>query len=116
MNSATFSSLANQRWLGVRLDVIGFSITLVTTMLCVTRQFHISPSSVGVVISSLLSIMPMMSLIVREMATTENNLNAVERVHEYAYDIKQEAPFHITETAPPQLGLSVEISNSTMFL
>lgn len=101
MNSATFSSLANQRWLGVRLDVIGFSITLVTTMLCVTRQFHISPSSVGVVISSLLSIMPMMSLIVREMATTENNLNAVERVHEYAYDIKQEAPFHITETAPP---------------
>lgn len=102
MNSATFLSLANQRWLASRLDVVGFCLCVIVTILCVTHQFQINPSSVGLVISSLLSVIPLMSMIVREMATTENNMNAVERLHEYAYKIPQEAAFHITETAPPK--------------
>lgn len=117
MNSATFLSLANQRWLAVRLDVVGFCLTIIVTLLCVTHQFHINPSSVGVVVSSLLSIMPMMSLIVREMATTENNMNAVERIHEYAYDIDQEAAFYIPEASPrpswPERG-AIKFSDVSM--
>lgn len=102
MNSAYYLTLVNQRWLAVRLDSVGFGITIVVTMLCVTHQFNVNPSSVGLVVSSLLQIAGMMTLVVREMATVENNMNAVERIHEYAEKLETEAPFHIPETAPPE--------------
>lgn len=94
MNGANYATLANQRWLAVRLDIIAFSMTLITTLLCVTGVFDISPSDVGVVVSGMLSIMPMISLIIREMATTENSMNSVERIHHYAYNVEQEGQFH----------------------
>lgn len=101
MNAAYYLTMANQRWLSVRLDLVGCSTTIIVTLLCVTHQFDINASSVGLVVSSLLQIVPMISLIVREMATVENGMNAVERLHHYAYKLPQEANFHITETAPP---------------
>lgn len=101
MNAAYYLTLVNQRWLSIRLDAVGTCIAIVVTILCVTHQFKISPSSVGLVISSLLQIIGMMSLVVREMATVENNMNAVERLHHYAEKLELEAPFHIPETAPP---------------
>lgn len=100
MNSAYYLTLTNQRWLSVRLDLIGCATTIIVTILCVTHQFNINPSSVGLVVSSMLQVIPMISLIVREMATVENNMNAVERIHHYAYNLSQEARFHIPETAP----------------
>lgn len=101
MNSAYFFNLASQRWLTVRLDGIGFISTIITTLLCVTKQFNINPSSVGLIVSGILQIMPMMSMIVREMALAENNMNAVERLHHYAYNLPQEAQYDKPETAPP---------------
>lgn len=100
MNSAYFLTLVNQRWLAVRLDALGTCLTIIVTILCVTHQFKINSSSVGLVISSLLQIASMMTLVVREMATVENNMNAVERLHHYAENLEQEAQFHIAETAP----------------
>lgn len=101
MNSAYFLTLVNQRWLALRLDAVGTCITIIVTILCVTHQFKISPSSVGLIVSSLLQVVAMMSLVVREMATCENNMNAVERLHHYAENLEQEASFHIEATAPP---------------
>lgn len=101
MNAAYFLTLVNQRWLSVRLDGVGACITIVVTILCVTHQFSISPSSVGLVISSLLQIVSFMSLVVRNMATVENNMNAVERIYHYADKLETEAEFYIPETAPP---------------
>lgn len=103
MNSAYFLTLVNQRWLALRLDAVGTCITIIVTILCVTHQFKISPSSVGLIVSSLLQVVAMMSLVVREMATCENNMNAVERLHHYAENLEQEAAFHNEATAPPPL-------------
>ncbi|KAF5096830.1 hypothetical protein D0Z00_002631 [Geotrichum galactomycetum] len=100
MNSAYFLTLVNQRWLSIRLDGVGACLTIVVTMLCVTKQFKISASSVGLVVSSMLQIVAMMGLVVREMASVENNMNAVERIYQYAEELESEAPFHLPDTAP----------------
>lgn len=101
MNASYLLTLVNQRWLAIRLDMIGTALMIVVTILCVTHQFHVSPSSVGLIVSSLLSVVTVTSAIVREIATVENEMNSVERIHHYAKNLDQEAPFHIAATAPP---------------
>jgi ABC-type multidrug transport system fused ATPase/permease subunit len=101
MNSAYFLTLVNQHWLAMRLDMIGCAILIFVTILCATRTFHISPSAVGLIISYLLQIVGMMTFLVRELATVENNMNAVERIHHYGMKLDQEAAYNIPETAPP---------------
>ncbi|ODQ63098.1 hypothetical protein NADFUDRAFT_72210 [Nadsonia fulvescens var. elongata DSM 6958] len=101
MNSAYFMTISNQRWLSLRLDFCASCLTLVLSLLCVTRTFHINPSSVGLIISYMLQITGMLSLMVRNMAQVENNMNSVERVHYYASKVEPEAPYRIPETAPP---------------
>lgn len=101
MNAAYLLTLVNQRWLAIRLDMIGTALMIVVTVLCVTHQFRVSPSTVGLIVSSLLSVVSITSTIVREFATVENEMNSVERIHHYAKNLDQEAPFHIAATAPP---------------
>ncbi len=55
MDSAYYLTFANQRWLGVRLDLIGVVFMFVTGMLVVTNRFSISPSISGLVSSSQLA-------------------------------------------------------------
>lgn len=74
---------------------------LIVTLFCVTHQFKINPSAVGLVVSSLLVVVPMISLIVREMAAVESVMHCAERIYEYMYNIPQEAPTHIPVEAPP---------------
>lgn len=117
MNSAYYLTLANQRWLTLRLDVVAAGLTIVATMLCVTGQFKINPSSVGLVVSYLLMIVNSLSMIVRQMAIVENDMNASERVYHYAYNLESEAPFHIEGTKPreswPERG-ALEFKDMTM--
>ncbi|AOW04564.1 Plasma membrane ATP-binding cassette (ABC) transporter, putative [Yarrowia lipolytica] len=101
MNAAYFLTIANQRWLAFRVDLVGFSLCFVIAMLSVTGQFSISPSAAGLVLSYILQIVGMMTLMVRESAQVENNMNTVERVFQYSYDVPSEAPSHIPDTAPP---------------
>lgn len=100
MNAAYFLTIANQRWLAFRVDLVGFSLCFVIAMLSVTGQFSISPSAAGLVLSYILQIVGMMTLMVRESAQVENNMNTVERVFQYSYDVPSEAPSHIADTAP----------------
>jgi ATP-binding cassette subfamily C (CFTR/MRP) protein 1 len=117
MNSPYYLTIANQRWLALRLDYVGAGLTLVVTMLCVTGQFNISASSAGLVLSTLLQVVNMMSLIVRQMASVENDMNSVERLLHYAEDLPTEASFHIESTRPapswPEAG-AIEFKNMTM--
>ena len=92
MDSAYYLTFANQRWLGVRLDIIGVVFLLVTGMLVVTNQFSVSPSISGLVLSYLVSITQTLLLAVRQVADAQNNMNAVERVHYYTTSVEEEAP------------------------
>lgn len=108
MNSAYFLTFANQRWLSVRLDLIGNLLVFVVGILVVTSRFSINPSTGGLVLSYILSIVQMIQFTVRQLAEVENNMNSTERIHYYGTMIDEEAPSHLPdrELSPgwPQQG------------
>jgi ATP-binding cassette subfamily C (CFTR/MRP) protein 1 len=97
MNSAYFLTFANQRWLSVRLDVIGNCLVFTTGILVVTSRFSINPSVGGLVLSYILSIVQMIQFTVRQLAEVENNMNATERIHYYATQLEEEAPLKLKD-------------------
>ncbi|KAL3706469.1 ATP-binding cassette transporter yor1, partial [Talaromyces marneffei ATCC 18224] len=94
MDSAYFLTFANQRWLAVRLDVLGVILVFVTEILVVTSRFNVSPSISGLVLSYLLSSVQLLQFTVRQAADVDNNMNSVERIDYYGRQIEQEAPAH----------------------
>ena len=106
MNSAYYLTFANQRWLSVRLDVIGNLLVFVTGILVVTSRFNVSPSIAGLVLSYILSIVQMIQFTVRQLAEMENAMNATERIHYYGTHLDEEPPLHIAQIPDewPQKG------------
>lgn len=101
MNAAYFLTIVNQSWLSLRLDLVSTGILIFVTMLCVTHKLNISPSVAGLLVSYLLQVVGLLTFLVRELATVENNMNSVERLYHYATKLEQESAYHIPETAPP---------------
>src|SRR5438045_126642 len=94
MDSAYFLTFANQRWLSTRLDAIGNLLVFTTGILVVTSRFDVNPSTAGLVLSYILSIVQMIQFTVRQLAEVENNMNATERIHYYGTQLEQEPPLH----------------------
>lgn len=101
MNEAYFLSIANQRWLCLHLDIMAAIFALIICMLCITEQFNISASSTGLLLNYVIQIVGLLSLTVRAMTQCENEMNSVERLHQYAFHMPQEAAYHKNETQPP---------------
>jgi ABC-type multidrug transport system fused ATPase/permease subunit len=99
MDSAYFLTFANQRWLAVRLDVLGVVLVFVTEILVVTSRFNVSPSISGLVLSYLLSSVQLLQFTVRQAADVDNNMNSVERIDYYGRQVEQEAPAHTIPVA-----------------
>lgn len=99
-NEAYYVSIANQRWLGVHLDVIATLFSLIIALLSVNRVFNISAASVGLLLSYVLEIAGQLSMVLRIYTQLENEMNSVERLHSYATYLPQEAPAIITENRP----------------
>lgn len=117
MNEAYYMVNAVQRWLALQLNGLSFLFILLITLLCVGRVFNISPASTGLIISYILVLPNMLTMIVQSYTQLENEMNSVERMCEFAFEIPQEAPYHITETAPPQSwphSGKVEFNNVSM--
>ncbi|KAM9904329.1 hypothetical protein OXX79_002817 [Metschnikowia pulcherrima] len=91
MNEASFLSIATQRWLCVHLDTIAALFALLICSLCVTNAFHISASSTGLLLNYVIQIVGLLSLTVRAMTQVETEMNSVERLHSYAFNLPQEA-------------------------
>lgn len=100
MDSAYFLTFANQRWLAVRLDVLGVVLVFVTEILVVTSRFNVSPSISGLVLSYLLASVQMLQFTVRQAADVDNNMNSVERIDYYGRQVEQEAPSHTFDVDP----------------
>lgn len=99
-DGAYFLTFANQRWLSLRLDGIGLLMIFILSMLVVTSRFTVNPSTGGVVLSYMLSIMGSFQFAVRQMAEVENNMNSAERVHYYGTQLEEEAPEHVGDVPP----------------
>ncbi|SMR55073.1 unnamed protein product [Zymoseptoria tritici ST99CH_1E4] len=100
MDGAYFLTFANQRWLSTRLDALGNILVFIVGILVVTSRFSISPSTAGLVLSYILSIVQMIQFTVRQLAEVENNMNSTERIHYYGTELEEEAP--LTLNSPPQ--------------
>jgi ABC-type multidrug transport system fused ATPase/permease subunit len=92
MDGAYFLTFANQRWLSVRLDALGNLLVFTCGILVVTARFSIDPSTGGLVLSYILSIVQMIQFSVRQLAEVENNMNSTERIHYYGTQLEEEAP------------------------
>lgn len=103
MNEALYITVANQRWLAIQLDMVATAFALMICLLCVFRVFLISPASVGLLLSNVLLIAGQLSLLIRTLTQLENEMNSVERICEYAFDLPEEAPYIIPETTPREL-------------
>lgn len=97
MDSAYFLTYSNQRWLSVRLDMIGNALVFTTGILVVTSRFNVNPSIGGLVLSYILSIVQMIQFTVRQLAEVENGMNAVERILYYGTQLEEEAPLKTIE-------------------
>uniref|UniRef100_A0A8H7Y0W3 ABC transporter n=1 Tax=Psilocybe cubensis TaxID=181762 RepID=A0A8H7Y0W3_PSICU len=100
-NRAYWLTVTNQRWLGVRLDLLGASLTFIVAILTVGTRFSISPSQTGLVLSYILSVQQAFGWMVRQSAEVENDMNSVERIVYYAHGVEQEAPHDIPDKKPP---------------
>lgn len=100
-NEAYYLSIATQRWLGVHLDILASMFALIICMLCITEQFSISAASTGLLLNYVIQIVGLLSLTVRSMTQVESEMNSVERLHEYAFHLPQEAAYTKPECAPP---------------
>ncbi|ODA84061.1 hypothetical protein RJ55_02579 [Drechmeria coniospora] len=92
MNSAYYLTFSNQRWLSIRLDMIGAALVFTVGVLVVTSRFAVNPSIGGLVLSYILSIVQLLQFSIRQLAEVENGMNAVERIHYYGTELEEEAP------------------------
>ncbi|KAG0641596.1 P-loop containing nucleoside triphosphate hydrolase protein [Tuber brumale] len=94
MDSAYFITFANQRWLSLRLDIIGNLFVFITAILVVTSRFNVNPSIAGVVLSYMLQIVMMLQWMIRQLAEVENAMNATERICFYGDSLPSEDELH----------------------
>ncbi|KAK4043033.1 ATP-binding cassette transporter YOR1 [Parachaetomium inaequale] len=97
VDSAYFLTYSNQRWLSMRLDMIGNCLVFTTGILVVTSRFSVNPSIGGLVLSYILGIVQMIQFTVRQLAEVENGMNSVERLRYYGTELEQEAPLKTIE-------------------
>ncbi|GJN85930.1 hypothetical protein PLIIFM63780_009505 [Purpureocillium lilacinum] len=103
MNGAYYLTFSNQRWLSIRLDMIGNALVFTVGILVVTSRFSVNPSIGGLVLSYILAIVQMLQFAIRQLAEVENGMNAVERLRYYGTQLEEEAPLHtvdVRETWP----------------
>ncbi|KAG0126624.1 P-loop containing nucleoside triphosphate hydrolase protein [Tuber indicum] len=94
MDSAYFITFANQRWLSLRLDIIGNLLVFTIAILVVTSRFNVNPSISGVVLSYILQIVMVLQWMIRQLAEVENAMNATERICFYGNSLPSEAELH----------------------
>ena len=106
MNSAYYLTFSNQRWLSLRLDLIGNLLVFTTGILVVTSRLSVPPSTGGLILSYILSVVQVLQFSVRQLAEVENGMNAVERLIHYGSNLEEEAPEHTTDVRPswPEKG------------
>ncbi|CAF3485428.1 unnamed protein product [Fusarium graminearum] len=104
-NTAYWLSVACQRWLNLRLDLCGATLVLAAGLLVVGLRGTIDPSSGGVVLSYIVTAQAVFGNMIRQSAEIENNMNSVERMLHYAYNIEQE-PEHRVERVDKELETS----------
>eukprot|EP00833_Pecoramyces_ruminatium_P000081 jgi/Orpsp1_1/1174113/evm.model.c7180000048971.1 len=103
-----------QRWLSLRLEIIGSLLVFFAAASGMLLKATISPALLGLSLSYALNVTGYLNWVVREFSETEINMNAVERLSHYTNDIEIENQKGIDAPKDwPQTG-KIEIKNLTM--
>ncbi|XP_034519018.1 canalicular multispecific organic anion transporter 1 [Ailuropoda melanoleuca] len=94
-----FSWIVSNRWLAVRLELIGNLIVFFSSLMMVIYRDTLSGDTVGFVLSNALNITQTLNWLVRMTSEIETNIVAVERINEYI-KVENEAPW-VTDKRPP---------------
>lgn len=113
-NRAYFLTIVNQRWLGLRLDVMGSVCVLIVGILSAVRVGAITSSKSGVALSQIVTVAQTLGFLTRQLTELENEMNSTERLVFYADRLDQEPAQEVPENKPseswPERG-QVEIEN-----
>ncbi|KAI8804246.1 P-loop containing nucleoside triphosphate hydrolase protein [Cladochytrium replicatum] len=96
-----FLLVTAQRWVGIRLEVIGSLLVFFAGLFGVLARDTVDTSYFGLSMSYALSVTQVLNWCIRQFTETEVAMNAVERIEYYAYQIPTEAPEEITDRKPP---------------
>ncbi|XP_063974576.1 multidrug resistance-associated protein 1 isoform X5 [Diachasmimorpha longicaudata] len=96
-----YPSIIANRWLAVRLEMIGNLIILFSALFAVLGRDTLSAGLVGLSVSYALQITQTLNWLVRMTSDVETNIVAVERIKEYG-ETPQEAPWEISDKTPPR--------------
>lgn len=96
-------SISVNRWLAVRLELVGATIILVTAILAVIGLITtgVDAGLVGLVLSYALSTTSSLNWLVRSASEVEQNIVSVERILHYV-ELPSEAPNDVPETEPAE--------------
>lgn len=95
-----YPSLIANRWLAVRLEMVGNLIILFASLFAVLGG-QSNPGLVGLSVSYALQVTQTLNWLVRMSSDIETNIVAVERIKEYG-ETKQEAPWEIESAKVPR--------------
>ncbi|KAI8821599.1 P-loop containing nucleoside triphosphate hydrolase protein [Chytriomyces cf. hyalinus JEL632] len=105
------------RWLGMRLEYIGNSLVLTTSLFAVISRSSISPALMGLALSYVLQTTQLLQMCIRQYTEAEVQLVSIERMHYYATRLETEAPGVIQDSRPPSVWPSdgvLEFRNVSM--
>ncbi|KAF9956927.1 hypothetical protein BGZ72_002340 [Mortierella alpina] len=105
------------RWMSIRVNLLGATLTFSTVVLIVATRKTIHPASAGLVLSYLARISGDLNWGIQRLSTLENNMNSAERLMHYVTNLVQERPAQKPEAKPdPSWPAQGEISfqNVTM--
>ena len=113
-NKAMYLQLMTQRWLGIRLEFLGSIISLFTALFGVIFSSTAEAALVGLSLAYAIQITSSLNFSVRQAAEVEVNANSIERLHHYARNLDQEAPYKRDDNKPkdswPEQGC-IEVEN-----
>lgn len=99
-NRANYALRLAERWLTIRLEMVGNLVILGAAIFAVISRSSIDSGLAGLSLTYAISVTIMLSWAVRCIAELENQMNAVERVLHYTNNIPQERARTIEATRP----------------
>ena len=94
-------NLVSNRWLSIRLEILGNIIVMVACILIIISRDTQSAGMVGMSLTYALQITNMLSFFIRQTSQIETNMVCLERVKEYQDELPREAPHFIPQQDPP---------------